>query len=279
MIIKFSDNLSKNTKQMRIIIFCYILLNTCISQSWAKGIMLYVHNDKSVKQSYLYELEKKMQNIDIDMIVYPVDISRSVGEHTLRIDSIIRNYRDNSDSLSIFMVTDKEASFVAMDVLSKDTAIVALVTLSGAFCDGDDYFYNETSIIKNMEMLDSLSFDNKKEQYLRIAYKMISQAKQGKKIKLPRGADGHMQVLFTLLNSRYGRSLLEFSLDDHLKRIRSKIIPFYRSKNQSSELDLYIGKLIYLGVLYGVKYAEPQSYNYEDVSSEIAKHISNLLKN
>lgn len=166
---------------MRIIIFCYILLNTCISQSWAKGIMLYVHNDKSVKQSYLYELEKKMQNIDIDMIVYPVDISRSVGEHTLRIDSIIRNYRDNSDSLSIFMVTDKEASFVAMDVLSKDTAIVALVTLSGAFCDGDDYFYNETSIIKNMEMLDSLSFDNKKEQYLRIAYKMISQAKQGKK--------------------------------------------------------------------------------------------------
>lgn len=263
---------------LRIILFCYILLNTCISQSWAKGIMLYVHNDKSVKQSYRYELEKEMQNIGIDMIVYPVDVSRTVGEHTLRIDSIIRNYRENTDSLSIFMVTDKGASFVALDVLSKDTTIVALVTLSGAFCNGDDYFYNETSIIKNVKMLDSVSFDNKKEQYLRMAYKMISYAKQGKNFKLPKGADDHMQILFNLLNSRYGRSLLEFSLDDHLRRIRSNIIPFYRSKNQSSELDLYIGKLIYLGALYGVKYAEPHSYNDEDVSSEIAKHISNLLK-
>lgn len=107
---------------------------------------------------------------------------------------------------------------------------------------------------------------------------MTSHAKQGKTYKLPQKADEHMQVLFTLLNSRYGRSLLEFSLDDHLKSVRSKIIPFFQSKNQSSELDLYIGKLIYWGALYGVEYTEPQSYNYEDVSSEIAKHISNLLK-
>ena len=177
------------------------------------------------------------------------------------------------------MVADKEASFVAMDVLSKDTAIVALITLSGAFCNGDDYFYNETSITKNVKMLDSVSFDNQKEQCLRIAYKMISQAKQGEKIKQPRGADNYMQALFTLLNSRYGHSLLEFSLDNHLKSVRSKIIPLYQSKNQSSELDLYIGKLIYLGALYGVEYIEPQSYNYDNISSEIVKHITNLLKN
>ena len=88
--------------------------------------MLYVHNDKNVKQPYLYELEKEMQNYDIDMIVYPVDVSRT------------------------------------------DTAIVALITLSGAFCNGDDYFYNETSITKNVKMLDSVSFDNQKEQYLRM---------------------------------------------------------------------------------------------------------------
>lgn len=113
---------------MRIILFFYILLNTCLSQSLAKGVMLYVHNDKNVKQPYLYELEKEMQNYDIDMIVYPVDVSRTIGEHTLRIDSIIRNYRENTDSLDIFMVADKEASFVAMDVLSKDTAFVALIT-------------------------------------------------------------------------------------------------------------------------------------------------------
>ena len=177
---------------MRIILFFYILLNTCLSQSLAKGVMLYVHNDRNVKQPYLYELEKEMQNYDIYMIVYPVDVSRTIGEHTLRIDSIIRNYRENTDSLDIFMVADKEASFVAMDVLSKDTAIVALITLSGAFCNGDDYFYNETSITKNVKMLDSVSFDNQKEQCLRIAYKMISQAKQGEKIKQPRGADNYM---------------------------------------------------------------------------------------
>lgn len=263
---------------MRIILFCYILLNTCIRQSWAKGIMLYVHNDKNVNQSYRYELKKDLQEMNIDMIDYHVDINRTVGEHTLRIDSIVRKYREKTDSLSVFMLTDKETTFVGLNVLSKDTTIVALMTLSGAFCNGDDYFYNETSVIKNIEMLDSVSFDNKKEQYLRAAYKMISNAKQGKNFKLPKGTDDHMQVLFNLLNSRYGRSLLEFSLDDHLKRIQSNIAPLYRSKNQSSELDLYIGKLIYLGALYGVKYTEPHSYNDEDVSSEIAKYISNLLK-
>ena len=45
-----------------------------------------------VKQPYLYELEKEMQNYDIDMIVYPVDVSRTIGEHTLRIDSIMLIY-------------------------------------------------------------------------------------------------------------------------------------------------------------------------------------------
>lgn len=146
---------------MRIILFFYILLNTCLSQSWAKGIMLYVHNDKNVKQPYLYELEKEMQNYDIDMIVYPVDVSRT------------------------------------------DTAIVALITLSGAFCNGDDYFYNETSITKNMKMLDSVSFDNQKEQNLR------------------------------------------------------------------------------MGALYVVKYIEPQSYNYDNISSEIVKNrpLCLVLKN
>lgn len=271
-------NLSKKNNYMKKIVFCYILFNMCINQFWAKDIMLYIHGDKTVDQSYFHRLEKEMQNLNVETINYPIDLNRSIGEHTLRIDSIVRNYREVADSLSIFMIAEKEASFVALDVLAKDTAIVALFALSSAFCNGDDYFYNETSIIKNMEMLDSASFDNSKEQYLKFVYKMTSHAKQGKTYKLPQKADEHMQVLFTLLNSRYGRSLLEFSLDDHLKSVRSKIIPFFQSKNQSSELDLYIGKLIYWGALYGVEYTEPQSYNYEDVSSEIAKHISNLLK-
>ena len=56
-----------------------------------------------------------MQNYDIDMIVYPIDVSRTIGEHTLRIDSIIRNYRENTDCLDIFMVADK---------ISKDGGII-----------------------------------------------------------------------------------------------------------------------------------------------------------
>ena len=262
---------------MRIVLFCCVLLNTCISQSWGKDILLYVYSDQSVKRPYLFELEKEMHNMDVDMISYPIDVRRTVDEHVLRIDSIFRDYREKTDSLGIFMLADEEASFVALDVLSKDTAIIALFAMSGVFCNGDDYFYNEVSIKKNLMMLDSVSFDNKKERHLRMVYKMISYAKQGKTFKIPKGADEQMCNLFNLLNSRYGRSLLEFSLDDHLKRIRSWIIPFYRNKNQSSELELYIGKLLYVGALYGVKYTEPQSYNEEYVSSEIVKHVSNLL--
>lgn len=80
-------------------------------------------------------------------------------------------------------------------------------------------------------MLDSVSFDGKTEQYLRTAYRMISQVKQGKKPKLPKVADDNMRKLFALLNSCYGRSLLTFSLDGHLKKVRSWIVPFYSSKS------------------------------------------------
>ena len=262
---------------MKKIVFCFILLNMGIKLSWAKDIMLYIHGGNTVYQSYFHRLEEEMQNIDVETINYPIYLNRSIGEHALRVDSIIQNYKDGADSLRIFMIAEKEASFVALDILSKDTDIVALFALSGTFCNGDDYFYNEASIIKNMEMLDSASFNNK-EQYLRFVYKMISNAKQGRTYKLPHKADEYMQNLSILLNSRLGRSILEFSLDEHLKRIRSWIVPFYRSKNQSSELDLYIGKLLYNGALFGIKFAEPLNYKEENVNSEIIKHIVNFKK-
>ena len=261
---------------MKKVVFCYILLSICINQSWAKDLMLYIHGGKTVDQSFFYRLEKEMQNIGIETINYPIDLSRSVGEHTLRIDSIVRNYREGTDSLNIFLIAEKEASFVALDVLSKDTTIVALFALSGAFCNGDDYFYNETSIIKNMEMLDSASFDNNKEQYLRFAYKMICHAKQERTNKQSPKVNEHMQDLSILLNSRFGRSILGFSLDEHLMRIRSWIVPFYRGGRQSSELDLYIGKLLYNGAFFRVKFAEPQTYNEKNVGSKIINFIVNM---
>ena len=127
-------------------------------------------------------------------------------------------------------------------------------------------------------MLDSVSFDGKTEQYLRTAYRMISQVKQGKKFKLPKVADDNMRELFALLNSCYGRSLLSFSLDGHLKKVRSWIVPLYSSKNQRSELDLNIGKLIYEGAQFRVKFTEPDTYNNQNVVSKITEHMSKLIK-
>ena len=268
----------KKIKFIKKVVFCFILLCTCIYQSRAKDIMLYIHRGKIVDRPYFYRLEKEMRNINVETINFPIDLSKSIAEHTLLIDSIVQNYREGTDSLSVFMIAEKEASFVALDVLSKDTAIIALFALSGAFCNGDNYFYNETSVIKNIEMLDSASFDNNKEQYLRSVYKMISHAKQGGTYKQPQIENEQMQDLFILLNSRFGHSILEFSLDEHLKRIQSWIIPFYRNKYQSIELDLYIGKLLYNGAPFGVKFTEPQNYNEENVASKIIKSIANIKK-
>lgn len=87
-----------------------------------------------------------------------------------------------------------------------------------------------------------------------------------------------MRDLFALLKSRYGRSLLAFSLEDHLKKVRSWIVPFYSSKSQRSDLDLNIGNLIYEGTQFRVKFTEPDVYNDQNVGSKITEHVSNLLK-
>lgn len=257
-------------------VYC-ILLFLCIDQLAAKELMVLIQYGNNELPYYL-KLKKSLSDLNIDFLTYSIDKDRTIEENSFQIDSAINSQKEKADSLKVFLMSDCESSFVALDVLSLDTSIVALITLSGAFCNGDEYFYNEISVKKHMEMLDSVSFDGKTEQYLRTAYRMISQVKQGKKLKLPKAADDNMRELFTLLNSRYGRSLLIFSLDDHLKKVRSWIVPFYSSKSQRSELDLYIGKLIYEGAKFRVKFTESDVYNDQNVGSKITEHVSKLLK-
>ena len=262
---------------MKSLFVCCILLFLCINQLAAKELMVLIQYGNN-EQPYYLKLKKSLSDLNIDFLTYSIDQDRTIEENSFQIDSAINSHKETADSLKVFLTSDCESSFVALDVLSLDTSIVALITLSGAFCNGDEYFYNEISVKKHMEMLDSVSFDGKTELYLRTAYRMISQVKQRKKLKLPKAADDNMRELFTLLNSRYGRSLLTFSLDDHLKKVRSWIVPFYSSKSQRSELDLYIGKLIYEGAKFRVKFTEPDVYNDQNVGSKITEHVSKLLK-
>ena len=262
---------------MKSLVVCCILLFGYIDQLAAKELMVLIQYG-NYEQPYFLKLKKSLSDLNIDFITYSIDRDRTIEENSFQIDSVINIHKEITDSLKVFLMSDHESSFVALDVLSHDTSIVALITLSGAFCNGDEYFYNEISVKKHMEMLDSVSFDGKTEQYLRTAYRMISQVKQGKKFKLPKVADDNMRELFALLNSCYGRSLLSFSLDGHLKKVRSWIVPLYSSKNQRSELDLNIGKLIYEGAQFRVRFTEPDTYNNQNVVSKITEHMSKLIK-
>ena len=262
---------------MKSLFVCCFLLFICIDQIAAKELMVLIQYGDNEPPYYL-KLKKNLSEHNIDFLTYSIDRDRTIEENSFQIDSVINIHKEITDSLKVFLTSDRESSFVALDVLSHDTSIVALITLSGAYYNGDEYFYNEISVNKHMEMLDSVSFDGKTEQYLRTAYRMISQVKQGKKLKLPKAADDNMRELFTLLNSRYGSSLLTFSLDDHLKKVRSWIVPLYKSKSQRSELDLDIGKLIYEGAQYRVKFSEPDTYNDQNIGSTITEHVSKLLK-
>ena len=262
---------------MKSLYICCILLFLCIDQIAAKELMVLIQYG-NYEQPYYLKLKKSLSDHNIDFLTYSIDRERTIEENTFQIDSVINSHKEITDSLKVFLTSDRESSFVALDVFSHDTSIVALITLSGAYCNGDEYFYNEISVKKHMEMLDSVSFDGKTEQYLRTAYRMISQVKQGKKPKLPKVADDNMRKLFALLNSCYGRSLLTFSLDGHLKKVRSWIVPFYSSKSQRSELDIDIGKLLYEGSQFRVKFTEPDTYNNQNVGSKITEHVSKLIK-
>lgn len=262
---------------MRCILICCLLSILSMGQALAENLMIFVQCGNE-ELSYHAELKQAMSDINVEMLDYVIDWDKTIEEHALSIDSIVNCYRENVDSLNLFLLSDQEASFVAFDVLSRDTSIVALITLSGNFCNGDDYLYNEISIRKQMEMLDSLSLDGRKEQYLETAYNMIASAKRGKKLVLLENADNEMQNLYNFLHTRYGRSLLAFSLEERLEKIHSWVIPFYRSANQSDELDLNIGRFLYLGAQFGVKFTCPDVYNDQSAKSEVAEQVVKFLK-
>lgn len=263
-------------KKLLILILLSFLM---ISQSSAKNLIVLIQNGNK-EATYREKLEKEMAEIGYAMITYSISQDKTIDENATAVNSIVKSQREQQDSLNVFLLSDKEASYVALDVLSKDTDIVALIAFSGAFRNGDEYLYNKASVRKNMESLDEVLIDGEKENYLNAVYNMIASARQGKKTKLPSKADKYARDLYALLNSRYGQSILNFSPDEYYDKIRSWIVPYYNGgKEASSEMYLNAGKLSYQGAGRNLKFADPfNSYSDDYVSYEVKKRITTILQ-
>lgn len=251
----------------------------CVGRSLAYSLVVYVHYGKDEGLQHYAELQDTLHDMGIDMLACPINEDRTIEENALHIDSVIANCKNNNDSMEVILMSEKMSSFVAIDVLAKDTSIIAWIALSGVFCDGDDCLYNEASVRVNTEMLDSVSFDNRKEKCLSGIYKMIESAKEEKKPVLPRGADDYMRKLHSWLNNRYGRSFVSFSPASYMGRVSSWIIPLCDNSKHESELFLNTAKLVHLRSKYNnIKIMRPVPYYDSSLNSRIVEQVSNLLK-
>lgn len=264
---------------MKSILISCLLFILDTGSSLAKDLMVYIHYGENEEISHYTELQESLYDMGLDMIEFLINRNKSIEENALCISSAINSYRKDNDSAEVIVMSDKKSSFVAIDLLSKDTSIIAWIALSGTFCDGDESLYNEASVSINTEMLDSVFFDNRKEKYLSSINKMIESAKKGKKPALPCDADDYMRNLHVLLNSRYGRSLVTFSPADYYDSIPAWIIPLFCNSKHESELFLNIGKLVRLRTNSNTKLIRPVPYSDSSINSRIVEQVSNLLKN
>lgn len=262
-------------KAFIIVLFLFFWANNPIL---SRGLMLnlqYYQNEKTID---LEKLAKGLSDMEIDIKTFVIDDSKSIEEYANGLKETISQYRKQDDTLQLFVLTDRESSFVGLELASVEARVKALLTVCGAFNDGDRFLYGEMSFKKNMEMLDSISFDGSKERYLEKVFKMIADKKKGKKIRLPKNADNDMAALYALLESNYGRSILRFSLDSHLRKIGAEIFPILSSgKRRHVMLDVDYLNLCLCGNKYQVRYSYPVSYDGDRLVAEIQKHISELL--
>lgn len=262
-------------KKILLVLLSFIFFH---GSSTAKGVVLSIQYGENKLMFDSVEMKTALSGIDFDIITYRVDKSRTIGEHTDRIEKIIGKYHDSEHQQPVFLLSDRMSSFVGLDVVSKDTTIVGLITLSGAFSDGVDFLYDNISMEKNMETIDSISLDHSKELYLEGIYNMIHDKKQGKKVKLTRNADVSARELRDLLDSQYGTSLVDFSLEKRLSRIKSWIVPIiYDPETLMWSIDLM--NLSFIGNMYHLRHTQPIILTKERVVSEVIKQISELTKN
>lgn len=260
-------------KAFIIVLFLFFWANNPIL---SRGLMLnlqYYQNEKTID---LEKLAKGLSDMEIDIKTFVIDDSKSIEEYANGLKETISQYRKQDDTLQFFVLADRESSFVGLELASVEAGVKALLTVCGAFNDGDRFLYGEMSFKKNMEMLDSISFDGSKERYLEKVFKMIVDKKKGKKIRLPKNADNDMAALYALLESNYGRSMMRFSLDSRLSKIRAAVFPIYYDDNQQL-LDVDYLNLCLCGNKYQVRYSYPVCYSGEELVKEIYKGISELL--
>lgn len=262
-------------KKILLVLLSFIFFH---GSSTAKGVVLSIQYGENKLMFDSVEMKTALSGIDFDIITYRVDKSRTIGEHTDRIEKIIGKYHDSEHQQPVFLLSDRMSSFVGLDVIAKDTTIVGLITFSGAFSNGDDFLYDNMSMKKNMAMTDSISFDHSKELYLKGVYKMIRAKKQGKKVKLTKNADESAWELRDLLNSQYGTSLVNFSLEERLSRIKSWIVPMLDDYGMLM-MDVDLMNLSCIGNMYHLKYTIFMPFDEQNVVPEVTKQISETIKN
>ena len=253
-------------------IFIYVLFlligNNVVS---ARGLVLNLRYTEKELCFDSLSMSSTLSEIGCDMFTYIVDKNRSISEHAEKVHEIVKRYRNAETQDTIFLLCDRLSTFVGLDVVSKDTTIHGLITLTGAYNDGCSFLYDDVSIKKNLEMMDSFSFDGSKERYLRTVYGMIQDKKKGKKIKILPQADNMMKEFYTLLNSPYGKSLIDFSLEDHLRTTKSWI-GFMIEEHNEMKMEIDYMNLSWTANKYGVKYTCPLSFRTDNCVA-IVKHV------
>ena len=259
-------------KKILINVFVLFLWSNVIS---ARGLVLNLRYSENESSFDSIAMKTSLSEIGYDMITYIVDKNRSISEYAEKVYEIVERYRNAETQDTIFLLSDRLSTFVGLDVVSRDTTIHGLITLTGAYNDGCSFLYDDVSIQKNLEMMDSISYDGSKERYLKTVYKMIQDKKKGKKIKLSPQADNMMQDFYTLLNSPYGTSMIDFSLEEHLRLIKSWI-GFMTDDERRLELEIDYMNLSWTANKYGVKYTCPVSYRTDYCVAMVKNMISYL---
>ena len=259
-------------KKILINVFVLFLWSNVIS---ARGLVLNLRYSENESSFDSIAMKTSLSEIGYDMITYIVDKNRSISEYAEKVYEIVERYRNAETQDTIFLLSDRLSTFVGLDVVSRDTTIHGLITLTGAYNDGDNFLYDEISIKKNLEMMDSISFDGSKEHYLKTVYRMIQDKKKGKKIKLSLQADNMMKEFYTLLNSPYGTSLIDFSLEEHLRTTKAWI-GFLIEEHNEMKMEIDYMNLSWKANKYGVKYTSPFSYRADYCVEKIKQMILDL---
>ena len=259
-------------KKILINVFVLFLWSNVIS---ARGLVLNLRYSENELSFDSIAMKTSLSEIGYDMITYIVDKNRSISEYAEKVYEIVERYRNAETQDTIFLLSDRLSTFVGLDVVSRDTTIHGLITLTGAYNDGDNFLYDEISIKKNLEMMDSISFDGSKEHYLKTVYRMIQDKKKGKKIKLSLQADNMMKEFYTLLNSPYGTSLIDFSLEEHLRTTKAWI-GFLIEEHNEMKMEIDYMNLSWTANKYGVKYSAPFSYPSDNCVEKIKQMILDL---